>query len=312
MRRFLYRIPVLGPSAVHLVLVSHQYTPNPMNAQVIGRYPADQFADFDLGGVAGRSPRPGDERQSLLAQIGSARRRIVAARCELASVQDPALWCVRVAQRVLAEERESTIRMVEAIASEADGEVGRILGRVGARSRPSRHARAQGQPARVAADVPWLRAELDRLCTKAEALEREARRRVDSPSALAPPAGLALLEEMVANAVAVTRRRHDRDRASAVQEAEQRLASAREEADRAASEAPGTDWSGPVPVAVAEPSTELALRPTTDAENPGPSPAAWRGEAEPKAPRSKPMVLDVVLPLIAVVIVLLVVLSWIG
>ena len=125
---------------------------------------------------------------------------------------------------------------------------------------------------------------------------------------------VAVLEHMLAAAVALARAEHRQAREAAMLEAEARLASAQEEAEQ---HRPRTDaaaeWSDYQPDDDPARSTELVLRSAADTQGAAVAGAeVWRADPGQALTRSKPMILDVVLPLIAVAIVLLVVLSWIG
>jgi len=275
-----------------------------MSVQVLGR-------DAEVG-VAGAAAHDPDERRRLVAGIAVARQRIIAARGVLASSHDAELRCVQAAQRVLAEERHETARVVANIAADADVEVARILGGSG----PAPLAADRGAPSEThsEADLSWLRGEFARLNAKAELLERNAAQAADAPAALANRAQVALLEGMLSGAVEVARAGHRRARDAALREAEERLAAAREEAEqRRYRSAAAPERFEQEPDWAPAPSTELVLRPVPDDHvDAAAGPAVWRPEPGPALARTKPMVLDVVLPLIAVAIVLLVVLSWIG
>jgi hypothetical protein len=302
-----------------------------MGAQVLGRdAEVDMLAGFSSIAVArgwtGQSA-DGEARSRLVGEIAAARRRIVSARAELASAADPELHYLRSAQRVLAAEQRETDRVVQTIASDAEIEIARTLGYAVAPDRSVPHS--TGDESRLGAvEVAWLQSHLARLGAKADLLEGQIPVAAAKPSAVAP-GDLALLAGMLTNALAVTREDHRRQRDRAWQGAEQRLAAARDEAEsRRYAGAPRAEaWSPPAeslttdstplagspPSRAEAPSTALVLRPPADGRDRADAgPPVWRSDAAEPATRAKPMVLDVVLPLIAVAIVLLVVLSWIG
>ena len=111
-----------------------------MSAQVLGR-DADRLSTRHAFGTAEADAEAFDERRQLIAGIALARQRIVAARAMLARSHDIELRCVSAAQQVLVEERHETMRIVAAIAAEADNEVARLLG-------SNRHPTDRGSPYR--------------------------------------------------------------------------------------------------------------------------------------------------------------------
>jgi hypothetical protein len=271
-------IGTFHPPPVHLGLAGHQYTANPMDAaaQVLLPSHAEQLADDQVDPVGGRFNA---ERQQLLDQIAVARLRTITARAELGATHEFEVTCVRRAQRILLEDEQP----------------------------PRRHAANNVDQATAWADVDLsgLRSELARLSGRAAILEqRVAPAPVSSPPAEDPATHV--LQDVLRHAVEVTRDQRLRARAVAAEGRAQRPAQAGEAAN----------GSSPIGYPHASGGDVSEVRPERAS-------MVWSAAGVARAgPLSRPAltisrvlnkstILDVGLPLLAVVIAILVILAWV-
>jgi hypothetical protein len=273
--------------------------------------------------------------------IADARRRTIAARAALAGVNDTDVRYVRAAQCVLSEDHEAVCRHLAAVASGAGVGLDQILrpsastlgldlarqagsGRSGGPLRPPREAGY--------ADPAMLESELHRLCRQAEVLEQQVRRAQGGPSGdgRQPAPGL---EAALSAALEVTRAQNLRWSEEATNGTAHGFVAARVAAappgsspylrsdgsfaplDPSTQFRAGIGGIAPDQSAIAVPKvTASSRREQPDGVSGVPMSPAAAARPIPREGRasSRPMILDVVLPIIAVAIVLLVVLSWIG
>lgn len=275
--------------------------------------------------------------ERLWDEIADARRRTIAARAALGGVNDTDVRYVRAAQWVLSEEHEATCRHLASVATGAGVGLDQILhpsastlGLDMARSAASgRSGRVSPPPRQTGrAEPALLESELHRLLRQAEALEQQVARGEDGlrgGDRLSAPG----LEAALSAALEVTRAQNLRLSEEATQSTAHGVVAARVAADPPGS-SPHIGSHGSTPF---DPSTQFrggyvpdqstAVVPNVTAVPRSEPPAGMTvASVSPTAERrripregrasNRPMILDVVLPIIAVAIVLLVVLSWIG
>ncbi|HEX3541278.1 MAG TPA: hypothetical protein VHT75_12670 [Acidimicrobiales bacterium] len=250
-------------------------------------------------GVSGGTTLPAadTDSQRLREQIAAARRRVVEARIALAAAADPEtaiIW--RAQQRLVGEGYVATDARYSPSGFSASGQLG---------------------------DSEMLRFELDRVRSLATTLERQVdagRAGSGARSGVSASAALAVLEEFVAGALETLGADEARGHhASAVARTVQPFLPVDSRLGTSLGNRPAMGGAAPLPDSIPN------FAPLADDRHPewgsdeptGPVATVAADSASAVAPwertaASRPMILDVILPLIAVAIVLLVVLSWVG